>query len=99
VATPALEFAIGHALRLVGCGADALVVILLVVAEVALVEHHAAIALVGEDVCGDAVEEPAIVRDDHGAAGKGQQRFFQRAQRLDVEVVGRFVEQQHVAPA
>jgi hypothetical protein len=37
------------------------------------------------------------VRDDHGAAGEGQQALFERAQRFDVEVVGRFVEQQHVA--
>ena len=31
--------------------------------------------------------------------GKLEQRFFERAQRLDVEVVGRLVEQQHVAAA
>ena len=36
-------------------------------------------------------------RDHHHAAGEFEQRVFQRAQRLDVEVVGRFVEQQHVA--
>jgi hypothetical protein len=35
--------------------------------------------------------------DDHGAAGEVFQRLFQRAQRLGVEVVGRLVEQQHVA--
>ncbi len=34
--------------------------------------------------------------DDHGAAGKILQRLFQRAQGIDVEVVGRLVEQQHV---
>ena len=36
-------------------------------------------------------------RDDHGAAGELQQRVLQRAERLDVEVVGRLVEQQQVA--
>jgi hypothetical protein len=36
-------------------------------------------------------------RDDDGAAGIGFQRVFQRAERFGVEVVGRFVEQQHVA--
>jgi hypothetical protein len=50
-------------------------------------------------VGGDAVEEPAIVRDHDRAAGEVQQRFLERAQRLDVEVVGRLVEQQHVAAA
>src|SRR4029079_14198967 len=33
------------------------------------------------------------------AAGEAQQRFFQRAQRLDVQVVGRLVEQHQVAAA
>ena len=37
------------------------------------------------------------MRDDHGAAGEAFERFLQRAQRFDVEIVGRFVEQQHVA--
>ncbi len=35
--------------------------------------------------------------DHHGAAGEALQRLFERAQRLDVEVVGRFVEQRDVA--
>src|SRR5689334_9018967 len=47
----------------------------------------------------DAVEEPAVVRDHHGAAGEVEQGFFERAQRVDVEVVRRLVEQQHVAAA
>src|SRR5205085_9140529 len=58
-----------------------------------------AVALEGEDVGGEAVEEEAVVADDHRAAGKILDRFFQRAQGLDVEVVGRLVEQQHVAAA
>ncbi len=46
---------------------------------------------------GDAVEEPAIVGDDSDAAGEFEQRIFERAQGFHVEVVGGFVEQQHVA--
>ena len=64
---------------------------------VALEPHHLRVALEGEDVRRDAVEEPAIVRDHHGAAGKAQQRLLQRAQRLDVQIVGGLIEQQHVA--
>ena len=45
---------------------------------------------------GDTVEEPAVVGDHDGGAGEVQQRFFQRTQGFHVEVVGRFVEQQHV---
>jgi hypothetical protein len=55
-----------------------------------------AVALEGEDMGRDAVEEPAIMADDHGAAGEVLQRLFQRTQRVDVEVVGRLVEQQDV---
>jgi hypothetical protein len=59
-----------------------------------------AVALEGEDVGGDAVEEPAVVADDHGAAGEFlEQRVLERAQGVDVEVVGRLVEQQQVAAA
>jgi hypothetical protein len=36
------------------------------------------------------------VADDHGAAGEILQRLFQRAQGIDIEIVGRLVEQQHV---
>ena len=67
-----------------------------VVLEVAFEPFDMAVAFEGEDVGGDAVEEPAVVADDHGAAGEILQRLFQRAQRIDVEIVGRFVEQQHV---
>ena len=55
-----------------------------------------AVPFEGQDVRGDAVEEPAIVADDDHAAGEVQDRFFQGPQRVDVEIVGRFVEQQHV---
>ena len=37
------------------------------------------------------------MRDDHGAAGELFERVLQRAERLDVEVVGRLVEQDQVA--
>ena len=58
-----------------------------------------AVALEGEDVRRDAVEEPAIVADHDDAAGELDDRVLERAQRVDVEVVGRLVEQQHVAAA
>ena len=55
------------------------------------------VALEGQHVGGDAVEEPAIVADDHGAAGEGLEAVLEGPQRVDVEVVGGLVEQQHVA--
>src|SRR5450759_1192402 len=41
-----------------------------VVLEVALEPLHVAVALEGEHVGGDAVEEPAVMADDNGAAGE-----------------------------
>jgi hypothetical protein len=37
----------------------------------------------------------AIVADDDGAAGEVEQRLFERPQHVDIEVVGRLVEQQY----
>src|SRR5690606_23831555 len=67
-----------------------------ILGEVAFEPDDAAVALEREDVRRDAVEEPAVVRDDDGAAREIEQRLLERAQRLDVEVVRRLVEQQQV---
>ena len=39
------------------------------------------------------------MRDHHRAAGEIDERVLERAQRVDVEIVRRLVEQQHVAAA
>jgi hypothetical protein len=47
-------------------------------------------------VVGEVALEPfdvALVADDDGAAGEVEQRLFERSKRVDVEVVGRLVEQ------
>jgi diguanylate cyclase (GGDEF)-like protein len=62
-------------------------------------EDHPAVALEGQDVRGDAVQEPAVVADDHGAAGEVLQGLFQGAHGVHVQVVGRLVQQQHVGPS
>src|ERR1019366_7636054 len=48
---------------------------------------------------GDPVEKPAVVADDHDTPWKAEERIFERAQGVDVEVVGRLVEQQHIPAA
>src|SRR5579862_1109707 len=57
------------------------------------------VTLEREDVRRHAVQEPAIVGDHDGAAGEVEQCILERAQRVDVQVVGRLVEQQQVATA
>ena len=65
--------------------------VFLVILEVPLEPLDMGLAFKGEDVRADAVEEEAVVADDHGAAGEVDQRVFQGAQGFDVEVVGGFV--------
>ncbi len=80
-------------------GAETALLVDFVVLIVAFEPLDVAVAFEGEDVRRDAIEEPAVVRDHDGAAGEVEQRLFERAQRVDVEVVGRLVEQQQVAAA
>jgi hypothetical protein len=49
-----------------------------------------------EDARDCALEEGAVVRDDHGAAGALGDEALQPCQAVEIEVVGRLVEQQHV---
>jgi hypothetical protein len=77
--------------------AHAPALVLLIGFEIAFEPFDVAVAFEGEDVGGEAIEEEAVVADHHGAAGEILQRVLERAQRLDVEVVGRLVEQQDVA--
>ena len=49
-----------------------------------------------EDAGRDRVEEGAVVRDQDDRAGEARQQVLQPDDRLQVEVVGRLVEQQHI---
>ncbi len=69
----------------------------LVLLVVPLEPERLRVPLEGEHVGRDAVEEPAVVRDDDGAAGEGEERLLERAERVDVEVVRRLVEEEEVA--
>src|SRR6516162_2988095 len=95
------ELAVSHRVRTRSLRTKSLDLVLLVAVEVALEPEPSARVLVGalprEDVRRDAVEEPAVVRGDHRAARKLEQSVLQRSQRLNVEVVGRFVEHEDVA--
>src|SRR3954447_6055814 len=95
------ELAVGHPVRAGRVGAEPVHLVLLVRLEVALEPEPLVGVLVGalprEHVRGDPVEEHPVVGDDHGAAGELQQRVLQAGQRLDVQVVRRLVEQDHVA--
>ena len=45
-----------------------------------------------------AVKERAVVRNHHNASGEHFQGFFQCAQRFRIQIVRRFIKQQHIRP-
>jgi hypothetical protein len=78
-------------MRLVRVRALPPLVVLLVVLAIALEPLDVAVALEGQDVGGDAVEEPAVVGDDisHNAGGQLRTRHgFPLPQNLRVVVAG-----------
>ena len=86
-----------HAVGLVGRGPLAPAQVLAVLRVVPEDPVDGAVLFEGQDVGGDAVEEPAVVADDDGAAGETGQRVLERPQDVDVEIVGRLVEEDDVA--
>src|ERR1700760_3444748 len=72
------QLLVGEAMGAVGLGAELLVAEALVGLEVALEPADLRVTLEGQDMGGDAVQEPAIVGDHDGAAGEGQQGLLER---------------------
>ena len=58
-----------------------------------------AIPFKSQDMGGYAVEEPAIMADDHGAPAKIHQSLFQRAQSGHVQIIRRLVQQKKISAA
>src|SRR2546428_6446693 len=70
---------------------------LLVRLVVAFEPAHSAVALEDEHVRRDAIQEPAVVADDHDASREVEQRLFERAQSVHVQIVRWLVEKKDVA--
>src|SRR6516165_1500458 len=83
-------------MRLIGFGAEAPAAIGLVIGVVAFEPSHLAVTLEGEDMGSDPVEKPASVADDDGAARVLEQRLFESAQGVDIEIVSRLIEEQYI---
>src|SRR5512132_3478603 len=91
------QLAIAHPVRAGGFLTQAPDFVLFVRLEIAFEPLNVAVALEGKNVGGETIEEKAVVANDHGAAGEVLDRFLERTQSLDVEIVGRLVEQEDVA--
>ena len=85
------QFAIANAVRF--HIAHACTLIFLILRICSLEVEHLAVALEGENVSADAVEEPAVVRNHHSTAGEVLQTLLKSTQSVHIDVVGRLVEQ------
>src|SRR3546814_20565028 len=72
--------------------AGAAAAVVFVFAVVAFVPDRFSGLLEREDVGGDAIEETAVMRDDHVVARKIDDRFFERPPRFAVQDIGRSFE-------
>src|ERR1039458_10184100 len=84
---------------LVGIHSEPFLPVGFVIAEVTLPPADLGIPLEGQHMGGDPVEKPSIVTDDHRTTRKPEQRLLEGTKGIDVEVVGRLVEEQYVATA
>ena len=84
-------------MRIERIGTETANLVLLVILEIAFEPFNMAVALKGENMRGETVEEHTIVADDHSAAGIAFERVFERGKRFGVKIVGRLVEKQHIA--
>ncbi len=64
------QFLVFDAVGLICLGAEAAAAVFFVGLVVALEPDHLRVSLEGQDVGGDAVQEPAVMADHHGAAGE-----------------------------
>ncbi len=90
---------VANAVRLIGVGPQSLVPLSLVRLIIAVAPDDLAIPLEGEDVGRDPVEEPTIVADHDRASRRSRGSPLPGREHVDVEVVGRLVEQEQVPAA
>src|SRR6185295_16519860 len=86
------QFAVANPVRLIGFLAPSLLPIRFVFAVVPFEPEHFTVAFERHHVGRDPVQKPAVETADDGAAGEAFQSFFECAQGVDVEIVGRLVE-------
>ena len=85
-------------MRLVGGGPHPSLAVSLIIRIISREPDNLAFSLKSQNVRGDPVQEPAVVADHHGAARKVFQSLFQGSQGVHIQIVGRFVQQNNVAP-
>ncbi len=88
-----------NAMGLVGVFTQPRPTISVILGVVAFVPEDIGVALEGQDVGTDAVQEPAIMTDDDQAAAELHEGIFEGAQGIDIQVVGGLIEDDQVGAA
>ena len=81
---------------LICCSAEAGLSVCLIFRVVSLEPDHPALTLKRKHMCGDTVEEPAVVADYYGTSCKILQRLFQCTHSVYVQIIGRFIKQKDI---
>jgi len=76
---------------------QALALIFFVIGVSAFEEIYLRITFKSQDMCCNPVEEPPVVRDNHGASRKVFEAFFQRAECVYVNIIGRLIQEQNIS--
>jgi len=84
-------------MRLISFRSQPFLSVFLVIRIIALKPDYLGIAFKSQDVCGDPVEEPAVMADNDCTTAKIFKRLFQGAQGVNVKVVSWFIEKQDIS--
>ena len=93
------KFLVPEPMRFVSLLAESFFALCLIGLEVTFAPVSVAVTFERQDMRCNPVEEPSIVRDHNHASDEAEDRFLESSQRVDVQVVRRFVKQQNIAAA
>jgi len=83
-------------MRLIRIGALSAPQVRIVLLEVPLEPHRLRIPFEGQNVRRNSIEKPPVMRNDDRTPREINKRFLEPAQRIDVKIIRRLVEQQNI---
>ena len=84
-------------LRTIGIGTESFMPLFLVDLVIPFAPDNGTVRFKGQNMCRNPNQKPAIMANDNGTAAEVGQTFFKSSQRINVQIVGGFVEQHQVS--
>lgn len=94
-----LKLFISKSMGFIGTNSDSFATLLLVGCKVSIADVYVAISFKCNNMRGESIEKPAIVGNHNDATSKVGNTFFERTQRINVEIIRRFIEKQQIRTA